>query len=187
MSKVVDFVFNNLGRMGYDEYNHTQDNVMNNAFSSYMLTNHNGVHDKQASMLHTKYPTMNMKGTHHVGPLGHNVDESSQLINSKLTNLNCKINLQERPYKSVPYLGKGNVDVGLENSLRFGETLREKKSAVGLNEKPQCDVSKYPMNHKLKGTISNPSNLIEESAVKGWIRGGLPSREIYKEQKYQCN
>ena len=43
------------------------------------------------------------------------------------------------------------------------------------------------MNNKLKGTISNPSNLIEESAVEGWIRGGLPSREIYKEQKYQCN
>ena len=74
-----------------------------------------------------------------------------------------------------------------KNSLRFGETLREKKSAVKLNEKPQCDVSKYPMNNKLKGTISNPSNLIEESAVEGWIRGGLPSREIYKEQKYQCN
>ena len=75
----------------------------------------------------------------------------------------------------------------MENSLRFGETLREKKSAVRLNEKTQCDVSKYPMNQKIKKSVNNPSNLIEESAVEGWIRGGLPSREIYKEQKYQCN
>ena len=87
MSKVVDFVFNNLGRMGFDEYNHTQDNVVNNAHSSYMLTNHNGVNDRDASLFQTKYPTMNMKSSYHVGPHGYNIDESTQLMNSKLTNL----------------------------------------------------------------------------------------------------
>lgn len=187
MSQIVDFVFNNLGRIGYDDAQYTQDNMMNNRHSSYMLSNHFNVNDRDAVMMQTKFPTMNMKSTHQVGPHGYNVNDSSRLLNSKLTNLNCKISLQERPYLTVPYLGKGNVDVGLENSLRFGETLRQKKSAVQLNEKTTCDVSKYPMHNELKSSITNPSHLIEESAVDGWIRGGLPSREIYKEQKYQCN
>tara|TARA_B100001287_G_C22351015_1_gene375166 strand:- start:145 stop:603 length:459 start_codon:yes stop_codon:yes gene_type:complete len=152
-----------------------------------MLTNVHGSNDKQASVLSTQFPTMNIKGTNQVGPLGYNVDEKSKLMNSKLTNLNCKINLQERSYKTVPYLGRGNVDVGLENSLRLGDTLRQKKSVVQLNEKSQQDVNKYPMQKELKNKVNNPSNLIEESAVNGWIRGGLPSREMYKNQDYQCN
>lgn len=187
MSNVVDFVFNNLGRIGYDEHNYTQDNVMNNKQSSYMLSNFANVQPKEASAMQVQFPTMNMKGTHQVGPLGHNVDESSQLMSSKLTNLNCKISLQERSYKTVPYLGRGSVDVGLENSLRFGETLKEKKSIVKLGEKSQQDVNKYPMDKKLKSELNDASNYIEESAVDGWIRGGLPSREIYKDEKYQCN
>ena len=187
MSKVVDFVFNNLGRIGYDETAYTQTNIMNNSHSSYMLSNHSGVKDKEASDLQMKFPTMNLKGTHQVGPHGYNVEESSKLVNSTLTNLNNKITLQERSYKTVPYLGRGNVDVGLENTLKFGDTLKEKKSSVQLNEKNFYDLKQYPMNNKLKKTVSNPSNLIEESAANGWIRGGLPSREMYKEQKYQCN
>ena len=107
-------------------------------------------------------------------------------MNSKLTNLNCKINLQERSYKTVLFRS-WKVDVGLENSLRFGETLREKKSKVQIGEKTQCDVKKYPMQKEIKDTVCNPSNLIEESAVNGWMRGGLPSREMYKNKDYQCN
>ena len=187
MSNLVNFVFNGLGRTGYDDAAHTQLNKMNNGHSSYMLTNPYKANDGDAMALQAKFPTMNMKGTNQVGPLGYNVDDSSKLLNSKLTNLNERISLQERPYKTVPYLGKGNVDVALENSLRFGETLKEKKSTVQLNEKPQCDVGAYPMNNDLKQAISSPSNWIEESASKDWIRGGLPSREMYKDKKYQCN
>jgi hypothetical protein len=187
MSQVMDFVFNNLGRMGYDEHAQTQSSVMNNAQASYVLTNLNHSDDRSASTMASKFPTMNMKSTHQVGPYGNNVDTSTKLLTSKLTNPNCKITLQERAFKTVPYLGRGNVDVGLENSLRLGDTLKEKKSMVRLDEKPYSDIKKYPMQDKVKSKVTNPSYLIEESAVNGWIRGGLPSREIYKEQKYQCN
>ena len=116
-----------------------------------------------------------------------NVDQSSKLLKSQLTNANCKINLQERSYLSVPYLGRGNVDVGLENNLKFGDTLKEKKSCAQLNEKGCNDLTSYPMNGELKKSVADPSKHIEESAVKGWVRGGVPSREIYKNKEYQCN
>lgn len=187
MSQSVDFMFNNLSRIGQDEYNYTQDSIMNNTQASYMLTNLNNTNEKKAAQLFTKYPTMNVKGTNQVGPYGYNVNESSKLLNSKLTNMNCKINLQERSYLTVPYLGRGNVDVGLENTLKFGDTLKEKKSYSQLNEKEYCNLNEYPLQKDLRSDMTNPKKRIEESAVKGWIRGGLPSREIYKNKDYQCN
>ena len=33
-------------------------------------------------------------------------------------------------------------------------------------------------------SINNPANLIENSASEGWIRGGLPSRELTKDYDY---
>ncbi len=32
-------------------------------------------------------------------------------------------------------------------------------------------------------TISNPANLVEGVASRGWIRGGLPSRELVRDEK----
>lgn len=187
MSQIVDFMFNNLSRIGQDEYNHTQDSLLNNGHASYMLTNLNHTNEKKAVNLLTSNPTMNFKSTNQLGPYGYNVDESTKLLKSQITNANCKINLQERSYLSVPYLGKGNVDVGLENTLKFGDTLKEKKSCSQLNEKQFTNLNDYPMNKELKQSVNDPSKHIEESAVKGWIRGGVPSREIYKNKEYQCN
>ena len=36
----------------------------------------------------------------------------------------------------------------------------------------------------LKETIQNPSNLIEGVAAEGWVRGGLPSREMTRDNDY---
>ena len=41
-----------------------------------------------------------------------------------------------------------------------------------------------PMIPTVKATISNPANLIESSAAEGWIRGGLPSRELARDKEY---
>ena len=36
----------------------------------------------------------------------------------------------------------------------------------------------------LKATIQNPANLCEGVAADGWIRGGLPSRELSRDKDY---
>lgn len=186
MSQVVDFVFNNMSRIGTDDYNFTQENLMNKSHLGYNTTNFSELNDNKVINLASSHPTMNMKGGFQVSPNGGNIDENGEVMNSKLTNLNFKINLQERTFKTVPYLGRGNVDVGMENDLRKGDTLREKKSAVKINETCQVNVDKYPMQKKLKSGL-NSKRMVEESAAKGWVRGGLPSREIYKNEKYECN
>ena len=39
----------------------------------------------------------------------------------------------------------------------------------------------------LKATVQNPANLVEGVAADGWIRGGLPSRELTRDQDYATN
>jgi len=187
MSGVVDFVFNNLSTIGQDNSNFTQENIMNKSHLKYNTINFGDLSDKNAIEIAASHPTINMKGGNQLAPSGQNVNESSKLIKSKMTNLNYKVSLQERSFKTVPYLGRGSADVGLENELRLGDHLKEKKSVSQFNEMCQFNVEKYPLQDKLKKNITNSKHLIEESAASGWVRGGLPSREMYTDEKYECN
>ena len=41
-----------------------------------------------------------------------------------------------------------------------------------------------PMIPSLQSTITNPANLVEGAAAEGWIRGGVPSRELTRDKDY---
>ena len=41
--------------------------------------------------------------------------------------------------------------------------------------------------YTLQATVTNPSNLIESVAADGWIRGGLPARELTRDQDFINN
>ena len=41
-----------------------------------------------------------------------------------------------------------------------------------------------PLVPTLATTIQNPANLVEGIAADGWIRGGLPSRELTRNRDY---
>ena len=36
----------------------------------------------------------------------------------------------------------------------------------------------------LQATIQNPANLVEGVAARGWIRGGLPTRDLIRDKDY---
>ena len=186
MSTVVNYIFGNMSRMGADECVHTQESVLNKNHIGHMLYNPYENNCEGALDLATSQPEMMVKGTHQIGPQGCNISESNDLYKGQLTNPRLKISLHERPYLTVPYLGKGNVDVGLENSIRLGDTLKEKKSVCKLGENQYLDLGSYPLDKELKKLNHDSSSKIESDAVNGWVRGGLPSREIYKNKKYEC-
>ena len=59
---------------------------------------------------------------------GCNVDINSKLkIGSEQTHPKCKLSLEERPYLTVPYLGRGLGDPELELQLKQGENFINKK------------------------------------------------------------
>jgi hypothetical protein len=56
-----------------------------------------------------------------------------------------------------------------------------------LAEKLNTAHSDYPLQEEFKSTINNPANYVEGAAVNGWIRGGVPSRELVRDQEYLFN
>ena len=56
--------------------------------------------------------------------------------------------------------------------------------AKPLQKNPLSSHSMTPLIPAVKATIQNPANLVESVAARGWIRGGLPSRELTRDQQY---
>ena len=91
-----------------------------------------------------------------------------------------------RPYKTVPYMGRGSGDSFVESHLRSGEDTLIKKQCntlAGINI-PNIDPNHMPMIDHLKNNIQHPSHIIHDDALEGWVRGGAPSRQIVRDIEY---
>jgi hypothetical protein len=132
--------------------------------------------------LATTQPCINYTGGHGSGAGGCNIDKSSQLlIGSIQTNPRCRIDLFQRPFATVPYLGRGSVDPVMEAQIQQGEMITNKRSIVGLSEKCYMGYSNTPLQPQIEEQFTNSSNYIESDASSGWIRGGLPSRDLQRD------
>ncbi len=176
--ETVGFYYNNE-RIGNDDVTQSHKNIMNQHLSNYTLFNPYN-NDCMGSLgQSTRQPNVFTTGTYGVGPLGCNIQESTQLQYSKNTTNNVKISLHQRSYLSVPYLGRGNVDVGRENELKFGDTFKDKKSVVLMGECPFVNLDQFPIHDK--DVVTKKS-----SVESGWY-SGLNTRDLYKEKEYCKN
>jgi hypothetical protein len=137
----------------------------------------------------TSQPGIFYEGGHQTGAGGCNIDINSKLLNGSIgTHPRCKISLNERPFITVPYLGRGECNPLLESKLIQGDMTINKRSVNLLSEQCYSSYLNYPLIPSIASTISNPSNLIEGVASDGWVRGGIPSREMSREKAYaSCN
>ena len=72
---------------------------------------------------------------------GCTIDNDSNLrIGSVQTNPKCRINLQERPYLTVPFLGRGPSNPVLESKLIQGASVMDKKSCKQITEKNDTSI-----------------------------------------------
>jgi hypothetical protein len=187
MSNGLDYMFNNLSNIGNDSYSYTERNKINNKQSDYKLNNlfntNCGINNDL--MKATSMPNVFFTGSTQIGPNGCNVDIYSELLKGKRKD--DATMLQQRTFLSVPYLGKGNCNVLMESRIQQGDTFKEKKSEMKLSENTEFLVENYPLDRKLKEKVNDSSHFIEDDAAKGWIRGGVSTREIYKEKSYNLS
>jgi hypothetical protein len=185
MASVHDYNFYQTTRLGYDRTDLSQRTLQNSEYANYMLDTFrpsgpmNNVID-----FATSQPNINFTGSYQVSIGGSNIAESSQLLINNLSRPKCRISLVERPYATVPYLGRGKCDPELESQIQQGDFANNKKSINPSSEVNYSQYSQTPLLPSLQSTISNPANLIESSAAQGWIRGGLPSRELARDKEY---
>jgi len=173
--ETVGFYYNNE-RIGNDDLTLSQKNIMNQHQANYTLFNPYN-NDTQSSLeASTRQPNVFITGTYGVGPLGCNIQESTELQHSKNTQNNIKISLHQRSYLSVPFLGRGNVDVGRENELKFGDTFKEKKSVVQMGETEYLNLESFP--------IYDKEVVLKKSSVDSAWYSGVNTRDLYKDKEY---
>ena len=129
----------------------------------------------------TSQPAVNYKGGH-LGAGGCNVNESSELLHGSLqTHPKSKIDLFQRPFLTVPYLGRGSADSVAESRLQQGDLETNRKSVTQLSERTYLNHSNTPLIDSISERVNNPTFSVEESASKGWIRGGMASRDMTRD------
>ena len=186
MAYVSDFTFNTMGRIGNDECSQDINSIQNSQACSYLLQNYFAAdcNMSNAKKLATTQPGINYSGSMGSDMCGSNIDDSSKLlIGSIQTAPKARIDLFQRPFATVPYLGRGAVDPTLESQIQQGEAVTNKRTVTHLTEKSHLKYRTTPMIQTVKDNIQNPSNLIESSASEGWIRGGVPSRELTRDRE----
>jgi hypothetical protein len=184
MTSISEYTFNNIGRIGADKNDNSQRNLSNTKHLNYSLANH---YSANSSDSHVKFATSNL-GISYKNSLGglpgNMVDFDSSLSIKKDSDRHFeKLQLHQRPFASVPYLGRGGLDADIESKLMQGESISERKSASTVMEKQYIDYNEYPLMHDVKSRINDPTNSIEELALEGWTRGGLPTRDMNNDKK----
>jgi hypothetical protein len=76
------------------------------------------------------------------------------------------------------------VNPVIESQIQQGEQIVNKKSVANLSEKSYVTYHSTPLLPAIKEQINNPANCVEGVASEGWIRGGVPSRELTRDADY---
>ena len=187
MAFVSDFTFNGLSRIGNDSCCIDQNSIQNSQACSYTLQNYfsQDCSMKNAKALAVMQPCVNYSGSYGMGVGGCNVDESSQLLIGGIqTHPKSRIDLFGRPFATVPFLGRGSVDPILESQIQQGEAMTNKRTVTRLTEKSYLKYHTTPLIPEVKQNIQNSNLMIESDASDGWIRGGLPSRELTRDKDF---
>ena len=187
MSSINYGAFDNSTRIGSDATDLSTRSIQSMASANYMLNNFFSQDCNMSRPIEfaTSQPNVFFKGGNQVGAGGCNIDDNSELLIGTInTHPKCKITLLERPFKTVPFLGRGQSNPVLESNIQQGDVSNNKKSINTTTERSFIPYSNYPLLPHLETSITNPANLVEGVASDGWIRGGIPSRELQKDADY---
>lgn len=185
MANIYSYTFDSPSRIGLDECNKSQTDIQNVASCNYLTQNYfaSDCTMKNAKSLATTQPGIMYNGGYNSGAGGCNIDESSMLqIGTIQTHPRCRIDLFQRPFATVPYLGRGSVNPVMEAQIQQGEQIVNKRSVNNLSEKSYIKYHQTPLLPAVQEKIKNST--IESDAAQGWIRGGVPSRELTRDADY---
>jgi hypothetical protein len=182
MATYSGYTFDNLSRIGLDQCNISQTDIQNVASCNYLTQNYfaSDCTMKNVRELATTQPGIMYNGGFNSGAGGCNIDTSSMLqIGTIQTHPRCRIDLFQRPFATVPFLGRGSVNPVMEAQIQQGEQLVNKRSVNNLSEKSYIKYHQTPLLPAVKERMN--TSKIETDASEGWIRGGVPSRELTRD------
>ena len=183
MGSVNDFKLNNMSRLGQDMCHMSQSDLQNSKSNNYLITNHfiGDTNMQKSIAFATNYPNMNYSGGHQVAAGGTNIDDSSKLlVEQKPTNEPGRVNLVERPFLTVPYIGRGKVNADEESKILQGEHYTNRKSTNLVSEVSFMPYLNTPLLSSIERGIANPANLVEDNN-DGFMRSALDTRNTNRD------
>jgi len=187
MASYSGYTFDNMSRIGLDNCCIDQETIQDVAACNYMTQNYfaSDCTMNNVKSLATAQPGIMYNGGYNSGAGGCNIDTNSKLLIGTIqTHPRCRIDLFQRPFATVPYLGRGSVNPIIESQIQQGEQLVNKRSVNNLSEKSYIKYHQTPLLPAIKEKLDNSATKIENDASEGWIRGGIPSREITRDAEY---
>lgn len=185
MANISDYKFHQLSDPRMDSVYINETEVENKELNKYLLTNFSNPHSSNIALSnHLNYFSGSLI-SQDSSSNNKNIGASNNLIfTTKNTHPENKLSLREREYLTIPYLGRGKVNVDTENDIMIGEEHElNKKSLNPYSEENYAKYTQYPLLPHIKNKVSNPKYLVEDMN-DGWVRGGAPSREMNRDQ---CN
>lgn len=130
----------------------------------------------------TNLPMVYFKNGHDVGSCV--IDDSSKIrIGLTKKYPRCPQQLFERPYLTVPFMGRGPGDMDLESQLVPGEATGSRKQCNTLSG-VTIPHQFTPLIDHLEHNVQNPYHIVEEVADENWVRGGSASRLVVRDIDY---
>jgi len=164
------------------------DTIQSQGTGYYVMENMHGCgcELKDAREVQLSQPMINFEGGKGwIGEKGCLVDKDSELREdpNKLTNKKYIHQLVERPHLTTGNLVKGYFDVDVESVIRPGIDAGDDRACNSLSG---VTIGNYftPMIPKLQDEVQNPKHIIPEDSMQSWVRGGLPSRQMQRNEDY---
>jgi len=175
------YMFNNMGRIGTDATDKTQQTLYNTRIANYNLSNYfSSAKSDNHVLFATMQPSVTYNGVNGgSGVGGGGVDYESLLLNKAEQERPLeKVQLMQRMFLTVPYLGKGAGNTDIESQLQQGEIIDHKKSTSTIMEKSFMPYSLPLTDYNMNERVANPAFTVEEVAMDGWVRGGADARNL---------
>jgi hypothetical protein len=112
---------------------------------------------------------------------GKNINESTQMRNGEMQNIQSKKELDTRLFPGAPLLSTGQSvlkNTDLSSRLKFGEETRTSKSANALSSYSADNF--IPLVPSLAENVQNVDHIIPTY----WVRGGMSSRTVVRNIDY---
>jgi hypothetical protein len=154
----------------------------------YYLDNQNGCECglKEARDIQVSQPGINFSGgVGWIAEKGCLVDNDSGLRQDKdkLTNKKEINQIVERLFGTTPNISKGFHNVDVESVLISSNFSTDQKPCNSL---AGVSIGNFftPMVPKLKEEVQDPKHIIPEDSQNDWVRGGLPTRQMVRNDDY---
>jgi hypothetical protein len=180
MFSTTDFMFNNLGGTRSDYVDQSERSLQNTRFSNYMLSNFasDSIQPESVIDFASSQPSMIVNGASKGDGINGSIIDIDSLLTVSQEQARAleKLTLQQRPFATVPYLGRGSCDPVIESQLQQGEEVHDKKSVSTIMEKPFTEYSLYVIDNNMEERTSKSEYTVQEDALNGWVRGGTNTR-----------